>query len=366
MAPQATTTADLDNNLSFLDDIPDTDLESIWEAVQDGAEHFGDAIGLDDATLNTIEDIAISYYRSRRYGQAAVIYGFILQINPNRPTAWRGLGACAHAQKGYIIAIRCYQAAFHWDPNDIVSKVYAGECLCMVGDKEAGLEVLNGVLEAGSEDATQLPYITRARAIVGADGGVPARIVLMKEGNQLIAETEEVLKEMGVEFDPDSEVMLEDMMRNPQLREGLADVKEALREGRLTYADVGGFTDFELDGTYAVACNYANIGQGLEAIQICGYLMLIDPYKGRYYQLVGICLQRMKQYDLADHYYRISLSLDKDDPMTLVYRGEVNIMQGQIDEGIEIIRKGVSLAEGNSELHAVNDRGEILIKQFGS
>ena len=61
MAPQATTAADLENNLSFLDDIPDTDLESIWEAVQDGAEHFGAAIGLDDATLNTIEDIAISY-----------------------------------------------------------------------------------------------------------------------------------------------------------------------------------------------------------------------------------------------------------------------------------------------------------------
>ena len=155
-------------------------------------------------------------------------------------------------------------------------------------------------------------------------------------------------------------------MRNPKLRQGFADVKEALREGRLTYADVGGFTDFELDGTYAVACNYANIGQGLQAIQICGYLMLIDPYKGRYYQLVGICLQRMKQYDLADHYYRIALSLDSDDPMTLIYQGEVKIMQGKIDEGVGIISKGVELAASNSELHDVKSRGEILIQQFGS
>ncbi len=366
MTTESTTAAELNENLSFLDDIPDADLEAIWEAVQDGANTYGEVVGIDDASLNTIEDIAISYYRSRRYEEAAVIYGFILQVNPNRPTAWRGLGACAHAQKGYDIALRCYQAAFHWNPADVISKVYAGECLCMLGDKAAGLKLLQAVIEQGSEDMAELPYITRARAIVGADGGVPARVVLVKEGDKLIGETEEVLREMGVEFDPDAEINLEDMMRNPKLRQGFADVKEALREGRLTYADVGGFTDFELDGTYAVACNYANIGQGLQAIQICGYLMLIDPYKGRYYQLVGICLQRMKQYDLADHYYRIALSLDSDDPMTLIYQGEVKIMQGKIDEGVGIISKGVELAASNSELHDVKSRGEILIQQFGS
>lgn len=366
MTTETTTAVELNENLSFLDDIPDTDLESIWEAVQNGAQNYGESVGMDAASVNTIEDIALGYYRSRRYEQAAVIYGFVLQLNPDRPTAWRGLGACAHAQKGYQIALQCYQAAYHWKPDDIISKVYAGECLCMLGNKEAGLELLRTVIEQGSEDMKQLPYITRARAIVGAEGGVPARIVLMKEGNQLIAETEEVLREMGVEFDPDAEIELEDMMRNPQLREGLADVKEAIREGRLTYADVGGFTDFELDGTYAVACSYANMGQGIEAIQICGYLMLVDPYKSRYYQLVGICLQRMKQYEISDHYYRIALSLDSEDPMTLIYQGEVKIMQGRIDEGVGIIRKGVDLVGTNPELNDLKSRGEVLIQQFGN
>ena len=356
----------LQQDLSFLDDVSDADLESLWESIQEGNESFSEHMGFDEGALNGVEEIALGYYRGRRYKQAASVYGFILQMNRERASAWRGLGACAHAEKSYLLALRCYQAAVHWQPEDLVSRVYAGECMCMVGDRESGLAMLQEVVDGGSEDASLLPYVTRARAIIGAEGGVPPRIVLMKEGRQLIAETEDALQEMGVEFDENAEIRLEDMMRNPQLREGLADGKEALREGRLTYAEVGGFSDIELDGTYASACNYVNAGQGLEAIQICGYLMLIDPYKGRYYQLVGIALQRMKQYETADYYYRIALTLDKEDPMTLVYRGESKIMGGQIDEGLEIIKKGVALAEGKAELFELKERGETLLRQFGS
>ena len=366
MSTDSQSKENLSNDFDFLEVIPDADLEAIWESLQNGGESLGDAVGFDDAALNSVEEIALGYYRSRRYDQAATIYGFVLQMNTKRSSAWRGLGACAHAQQSYLIAMRCYQAACSWNPQDVVSKVYTGECMCMLGDKESGLALLEEVVEQGSEDSTALPYITRARAIIGADGGIPPRVVLLKEGQQLIAETEEALSAMGAVFDEDREIEMDDMMRNPQLRDGIATVKEAIREGRLTYADVGGFTEIELEGAYASACNLAAAGQGVEAIEICGYLMMVDPYKGRYYQLVGVSLQRMKQYELADHYYRIALTLDKEDPMSLIYRGECKIMLGRIDEGVDFVKEGVGLAEGKAEHKEVQSRGEILIKQFGA
>jgi tetratricopeptide (TPR) repeat protein len=366
MATDVQSSTALQHDLSFLDDVSDADLESIWESIQEGDESLSEYMGFDEGALNGIEQIALGYYRARRYKQAASIYGFILRLDIERASAWRGLGACAHAEKSYLLALCSYEAAVHWQPEDIVSRVYAGECLCMLGDRESGLAKLQEVVDGGSEDNSLLPYVTRARAIIGAEGGVPARIVLMKQGKELLAETEEALRDMGVEFDENAEVGLEDMMRNPQLRQGLKDVKEAMEEGRLTLAEVGGFSDIELDGTYAVASNHVNAGQTVEGIEICGYLMMLDPYNGRYYQLAGIALQRMKLYDFAEHYYRVALTLDKKDPMTMVYRGESKILSGQIDEGIEIIKEGVALAEGNTELLELKERGEVLLRQFGS
>ena len=167
-------------------------------------------------------------------------------------------------------------------------------------------------------------------------------------------------------IDDDREIQLDDFMLNPQLREGVASVKEALREGQLTYADVGGFTDIELDGAYASAVNLLAAGKSVDAIQTCGYLMMIDPYKGRYYQLVGIALQRMKQYQFAEYYYRVGISLDKEDPMSHVYLGECKIMQGQTDDGLELVRKGLEFAGEDPEHGDVVSRGKVLLKQFGA
>ena len=164
----------------IIDEIPETDLETLLEGLQDGAECVADVYGFDDEALSAIEEMALGYYRSRRYEQAATIYGLVLQMNVKRSNAWRGLAACAHAQKSYLVAMRCYQSAVHWNPEDIVSKVYAGECMCMAGDTEGGVAALEEVVDSNVTDIAMLPYITRARAIIGANGGVPPKVVLIK------------------------------------------------------------------------------------------------------------------------------------------------------------------------------------------
>jgi tetratricopeptide (TPR) repeat protein len=354
-------------DLSLLAKIPDRDLEEIVAAIQEGAQQPGEALGFGDDALTAIEKMAVGFYRAKIYDKASVIYGFILQMNQDRGSAWRGLGACCHALRSYPLAVKCYRRAVEKDDADIVSRVFWGECLCQVGEKENGLELLQHVIDKGTDNLEYKPYITRARAIVGAGGGVPNKLVLMKEGQRLAADAAELIgQEGGPAFDPDAEITVDDIKANPELNKMLGELRSAVEEGKLTYAEIGGFTENELDGAYACACKYAEMGQTVQAIQIGGYLMFLDPYNGRYYQLIGICLQQMKQYENADHYYKMALLFDEENPMTLVYRGEAKIMAGKTDEGLELVKLGVAAAGEQPDCKELADRGEVLLRQFGS
>ncbi len=362
-------------DLSLLTEIPDRDLEEIVAAIKAGAEQPGDALGFGPEALNSIEQMAVSYYRTRMYAKAAVLYGFILRMNGKRGSGWRGLGACCHALGRYDLAVECYKGALFYDPEDVVAKVFLGECRCHLGDKEEGLKLLNEVIAKGTKNQAFLPYITRARAVVGAGGGIPNRLVLRRAGQALAKDAEEAIAAEreaaapppaeGPAFDESREINWDDMKKNPQLAESIRALTKRIDEGSLTYAEVGGFTANELDGAYVCACKYAEMGQVLEAIQIAGYLIFLDPYSARYYQLVGICMQRLKQYESADYYYKVAQSLAPEDAMTLVYRGESKIMSGKTDEGLELVRKGVTLSKGKPEFKEIADRGQVLVRQFG-
>ena len=352
-------------DFSFLEEISDQSIEDIVSAVRDGANSYAQAMGFSPEALRAIEQIALGYYRGRQFDRAALVYSFLLGLEHTYASAWRGLGACCHAEKKYSLALYCYRCALELDSMDLVSAVFTGECLCMLGEQAEGIRVLEAVVAKGSENPAYLPYLTRARAIIAAEGGKPPRMVLMEKGEKLARHISEEMVQVLVDFDDDREVELEDIMSNPKLSEDFKEIAKALEEGRLTYAEVGGFTENELDGAYAAACQYVEMGQVIEAMQICGYLMMLDPYNGRYYQLVGISLQRLKQYEQADHYYRMALVNDKNNPMTMVYQGECKIMAGHVDGGLEIIRKGLELAGNDPEHAAVADRARQLLQQFG-
>ena len=53
--------------------------------------------------------------------------------------------------------------------------------------------------------------------------------------------------------------------------------------------------------------------------------------------------------------------------MSQIYRGECKIMTGNIDEGVEMVRVGVTQAEKNPiDNKALIDRGRVLVRQFGA
>ncbi|MEZ0314901.1 MAG: hypothetical protein ACAI38_24275 [Myxococcota bacterium] len=368
--------------LDIIGKIPERTLEDVLESIRDGAKNPAEAFGFSEGALIGMENVALAYYKAQKYPYAAVIFGFVLQMNTNRASAWRGLGACAHALKDYIRAGYCYRIAMDIDPDDVPSKVFLGECLCQAGATEEGVALLQEAIERGTPRMDYRPYIARARAIVSAGGGRPASIVLMQEGQRIAHEATEALNQEAlvnipsedwvgatggvVPMDEQRDITWEDMKKNPKLRDAIQELSKAVAEGRLTYAQVGGFTKDEMDGAYAIACRYCDMGEVLKCIQITGYLIFLDPQSGRYYQLVGICLQRLKQYEAADFYYKMALILDPTDPMSLVYRGECKILSGNVDAGLAIVREGLEIAKKDPEAAQVSERAQVLIKQFGA
>ena len=358
-----------------LENIRDEDLLDIWQSIQEGATTPAEAYGFDEPAMISIEKAAHGYYSAKQFAVAGTLYGFLLRMDSKRSTAWRGLGACAHAIKQYELAVHAFRGAVEFGPEDGVSHIFLGEALCQIGEKEEGLKILQDVLAWDSPTPELHPYLKRARAIVEQGGGMPSRDVLRREGMAILeAASQAQQSEAGdgageasepLTYDEDRDIEWDDIQKNPELMSVLKDVQKAVSEGRLTLAEVGGFTDNELDGAYAVSCKYVEMGQVVQAMQIVGYLIFIDPYKSRYYQLTGICMQRLQQYEGAEHFYRMALSLEANDPMSMVYQGECKILGGDLDGGIEIIQEGVELAEQDPVQHQdILERGRALIKQF--
>ncbi len=339
--------------------VPDADLVELYESIKDGAKTPGESIGFGPEALVSIERMALGYYRGQRFAQAAVLYTFILRMDQRHGAAWRGLAACCQAGKLFAIAIRCYEAAIDCDASDVVSKVFLAECLCQGGRLDEGLARLKQIVTEGTSETRYRPYLTRAQAILSAKGKLPPKLVLMREGKKIVADAAELLAE-----DESREITAEDIKNNPELAPLFEEVKKLVGDGRLTLAQVGGFTQNELDGAYGCACEYAQMGRVTEAMQIAGYLALVDPYNGRYFQLTAICWQRMKQYQTADHFYGLALRFDENNPRTLCYQGECQLMLGKIDSGVELLKASIAAAGSNKDHADIAKRAHALLTQL--
>jgi tetratricopeptide (TPR) repeat protein len=351
-------------DLSVFANMPDENLQDILDAIREGAKTPGEIFRFDAGSLNALESIALGFYRTRLYDRAAMVYGFALRLDQSRGSCWRGLGACAQANKEYKVASTCYEGALERQPTDLISKALLGECFCLAGKTDEGLKILKEVVATGSSDPVVQPYVARARTILGAGGGIPRSIVLRNKGIAIAEQAIEMAAQAEATLDPSKEMTAEDIKKHPQLGPLLQEMTKAFEEGRITLAEVGGFTPSELEGAYVCACKYAEMDRTTEAMQIAGYLIFIDPYKARYYQLVGICMQRLKVYEAAEHFYSLALKLEPDEPRTLIFRGEARLMLGKVDEGLLFIKQGAKNAEGKPEYADVAKRAGVLLRQF--
>lgn len=346
-------------------ELPDAERQEIVDALASGVKNLGQFFAFTPEMFNAVEAMAYNYYRSKVYLTSSQLYSYLLTLDPERPTAWRGLGACFHANKNYSVAVNCYAFAVRFDPDDVISQVYWGECLCLGDDPKRGLEILTDVVkhaDAGKVEATLAPFVARARAIVAAKGGIPQRIVLMDTGRMIAEDAAAALKEQGIDpGDP-----LEGMFQSPEAQAMLEEIAEGYRNHLVTIREIAGFSAEQMDAAFAGACQYLNTGQPTQALQIIGWLIYIDSKDPRFYHLGGICMQHLKVYPMADYMYDMARLYGNDaDPTTLVYHGEVKILQEEREEGLALVRQAIELAKKDPTAHDVIKRGQVLLKQFG-
>jgi hypothetical protein len=60
----------------------------------------------------------------------------------------------------------------------------------------------------------------------------------------------------------------------------------------------------------------------------------------------------------------MSLIFDKNNPVTMLYQGEVKIYSFERHAGVEMLRRAVEMLSPNSEQRHLVKRGKALIKQF--
>lgn len=364
--------------------LSDEDIAEVFTAVQQGVRTPGEMLGITPGVANTVESMALTLYRHRHYSFAASMYGFLLEMDANRGSAWRGLGACNQATKTYAVAVFCYQNALEAATDDIVSRVLLGETLCLMKYPHLGVEVLQGALAMGTQVAAHQPYLKRAEGILKAQNVEVAPAAAAKEQAALAAEKPQAAAEVLPDRkfskqEKDAMAALADrfaqggddraIFDDPQMKELMAKLSFGLDREIITLKQVAGFTDEQMYGGYVAACRYLDMGQPLMCLHIVGWLLYLDTRNAKYYQLAGISAQHLKLWCFADYLYGLSLIYDDDEnpsPITQIYRGEAKIFSEERHAGVELLRTGMARCGNDPEEQDAAKRAKLLLTQFGS
>jgi tetratricopeptide (TPR) repeat protein len=387
-------------------DLSDAQIKEFLAAVQRGSRTVGDYLELDEGHARALECMALAYYRERHFELATHTYNQLVQLFPQRSSAWRGLGACAQVTKQYPLAVICFAQALQHDASDVAAQVLLGECYCLGNKPELGMEALRRALTLPTPEAWQKDYVKRAKFILAAQqskfdatrqspsepagplhsgeadpaargqaaktpgqadpfskAAPPAQTAQSAEAAQTeahVAERLEVVKHIE-----GSEEAVR-LLATPQMRAMVERITQGVQFESICVKDVAGFTDAQLQGGYAAACDYLEQGKPLQAMQTLGWLLYLDHKNPLFLQLAGLAAHHLKLYCYADYLYGVSLIYDATDPTTLIYRGEVKILSEERHAGVELLKKGLALCGSRPDLQDIAKRGQALIKQFDS
>jgi tetratricopeptide (TPR) repeat protein len=393
-------------------DLTDAQIKDFLDAVQRGSRTVGDYLQLDEGHARALECMALAYYRERHFELATHTYNQLVQLFPERSSAWRGLGACAQVTKQYALAVICFAQALQHDASDVAAQVLLGECYCLGNKPELGMQALRRALTLPTPEAWQKDYVKRAKFILAAqqtkfdaarknpagsagsktlnaaaagtqgeagDPSRPAQAAATQgqvsgspqdaesaestETAQTAAHVAERLE--AVKHIEGSEEAVR-LLATPEMRAMVERITQGVQFEAICVKDVAGFTDAQLQGGYAAACDYLEQGKPLQAMQTLGWLLYLDHKNPLFLQLAGLAAHHLKLYCYADYLYGVSLIYDATDPTTLIYRGEVKILSEERHAGVALLKKGLALCGRRPELQDIAKRGQALIKQFDS
>ncbi len=132
--------------------------------------------------------------------------------------------------------------------------------------------------------------------------------------------------------------------------------------GLITLQELEGISDEEMETIYALGYNFFTYGKYDAAKDIFTGLTAYAPYTPHYWRALGAVNQQMKDYAEAIAAYDMALANDESDVVSYVYRGESQILSGNVAAGLTDLEKVVQVGRQYPQFTPWVQRSELLIK----
>lgn len=120
-------------------------------------------------------------------------------------------------------------------------------------------------------------------------------------------------------------------------------ITKKLLRGEVSLGELFGLSDREIDVVFMMGHYLFNFGKYQAALNVFGVLTMYRPMVSKYWRAAGAANQALKKYQEAVVAYDMALTTNFEDVISYTYRGESKISLGQVDEGIEDLRRAVEV-----------------------
>lgn len=140
-----------------------------------------------------------------------------------------------------------------------------------------------------------------------------------------------------------------------------AHLMEAFQEGRITLGDLEGITKQEQYQMAEIGHGYMNQRKLDEAKVVFEGLLALDPFDAFFNMALGSVAQQQNRPEDADSLYSRALEINPYSPTSWANRGEVRVMQGDLQKGVEDLLKAVELDPRNAEPATERARATLMV-----
>jgi type III secretion system low calcium response chaperone LcrH/SycD len=156
------------------------------------------------------------------------------------------------------------------------------------------------------------------------------------------------------------------MAQSPEIENTAAQYLEFMihgfMNGLITLQELEGISDEEMETIYALGYNFFTYGKYDAAKDIFTGLTAYAPYTAHYWRALGAVNQQLKDYVEAIAAYDMAIANDENDVVSYVYRGESNILSGNLAAGLVDLERVLSVGGGFPQYSPWMQRSELLLR----
>lgn len=136
---------------------------------------------------------------------------------------------------------------------------------------------------------------------------------------------------------------------------------QGFMNGLITLQELEGISEDEMETIYALGYNFFTYGKYDAAKDVFTGLTAYAPYSGHYWRALGAVNQQLKDYTEAIAAYDMAIANDEGDVVSLVYRGESQILMGRVEAGLEDLAAVLQVGDHDNAYAPWMERSRLLL-----